>query len=70
MLIGFSVTVVVPVFVGSATLRAVMMALPVLAEVGAVKTPEASMVPAEASQVTEVLAIVPVTVALKAWVPP
>lgn len=50
-------------FVGSATLMAVMVAVPVFA--GAVKTPEAEIVPVDAVQVTEVLVTVPWTEALK-----
>jgi hypothetical protein len=50
----------------SATLVAVMVAVPVFA--GAVKTPAAEIVPVDAVQVTAVLVTVPWTVALKEWV--
>src|SRR5215813_868113 len=57
------VTVADEDFVGSATLVAVMVAVPVLA--GAVKTPEEEIEPFEAVQVTVVFVTVPCTEALK-----
>ncbi len=61
-------TVAVPDFVVSASLVAVIVAVPALE--GAVKTPPALIEPSDAFQVTALLVTVPATVAVKSTVAP